>query len=80
MSVENDWEPDMSIPFPGSSDDMMNTIATLRARVAQLEAALRSLAEGTKWKSVDKDNMEFEGRVTYYQLDQARAALKDTSQ
>lgn len=29
----------------------------------------------TKWKSVDKDNMEFEGRVTCYQLDKARAAL-----
>ena len=28
-------------PFPGSSDDMMDTIAALRARVAQLEAALR---------------------------------------
>ena len=49
----------------------------LRARVAQLEEALRFLIEGTKWKSVDRDNMEFEGRVTCYQLDQARAALKD---
>ena len=27
-------------PFPGSPDDMMNTIAALRARVAKLEAAL----------------------------------------
>lgn len=40
MSVENDWEPDMSIPFPGSPDDMMNIIAALRARVEKLEAAL----------------------------------------
>ena len=31
----------MSEPFPGSPDDMMNTIAELRARVAKLEAALR---------------------------------------
>ena len=37
MSVENDWEPDMSVPFPGSPDDMMDTIAALRARVAKLE-------------------------------------------
>ena len=43
MSVENDWEPDMSVPFPGSPDDMMNTIATLRARVAKLETALKKL-------------------------------------
>ena len=27
-------------PFPGSPDDMMNTIASLRARVAKLEEAL----------------------------------------
>ena len=47
----------------------------LRARVAKLEAALKFLLEDTKWKSVDKDNMEFEGRVTCYQLDRGRAAL-----
>ena len=52
----------------------------LHARVAKLEAALRFLREDTKWKSVDKDNMEFEGRVTCYQLDQVRAALKDAPQ
>ena len=67
-------------PFPGSPDDMMNTTAALRARVAKLEAALRFLFEETKWKSADKDNMEFEGRVTCYQLDKARAALKDAPQ
>ena len=57
-----------------------NDLLGLRARVAQLEAALRFLREETKWKSVDKDNMEFEGRVTCYQLDQALAALKDAPQ
>ena len=55
-------------------------IAALRARVAKLEDALRFLFEETKWKSADKDNMEFEGRVTCYQLDKARAALKDAPQ
>ena len=55
-------------------------LLALRARVAQLEAALSFLFEETKWKSTDKDNMEFEGRVTCYQLDQARAALKDAPQ
>ena len=50
------------------------------ARVAKLEEALRFLFEETKWKSADKDNMEFEGRVTCYQLDRARAALKDAPQ
>ena len=45
-----------------------------RADIARLREALLFLLE-TKWKSVDKDNMEFEGRVTCYQLDKARAAL-----
>ena len=52
----------------------------LRARVAKLEAALISMTKGANWKSADKDNMEFEGRLTCYQLDQARAALKDAPQ
>ena len=30
-------------PLPGSPDDMMNTIAALRARVAKLEAALKDV-------------------------------------
>ena len=56
-----------------------DVIAALCARVAQLEAALISMTKGANWKSADKDNMEFEGRVTCYQLDQARAALKDAT-
>ena len=32
-------------PFPGSPDDMMNTIAALRARVAELEAALTKIRD-----------------------------------
>lgn len=47
------------------------------ARVAKLEAALISMTKGANWKSADKDNMEFEGRVNCYQLDRARAALED---
>ena len=54
-----------------------NDLVALRARVVQLEAALISMTHVANWKSVDKDNMEFEGRVTCYQLDLARAALKD---
>ena len=56
---------------------MTDELLALRARMAQLEAALRFLFEETKWNSVDKDNMEFDGRVTCYQLDRARAALKN---
>jgi hypothetical protein len=51
----------------------------LRAENERLREALNFLMT-TEWKSVDKDNMEFEGRVTCYQLDKARAALKDAPQ
>ena len=71
MSEEPDW--------PTVAQLVKNNDA-LRARVAKLEAALRSMVEGTKWKSADKDNMEFDGRVNCYQLDNARAALKDAPQ
>jgi hypothetical protein len=80
--------------------EAVNSHATLKARIAELEANERAYEsilgkrtynevaehiaelEGaldflfkTKWKSIDRDNMEFEGRVTCYQLDRARAAL-----
>ena len=60
--------------------DQARQVESLRARVAKLDEELRFLIEETKWKSVDRDNMEFEGRITCYQLDQARAALKDAPQ
>ena len=47
-----------------------------RAENERLREALRFLFAETKWKPIDKDNMEFEGRVSCYQLDKARAALK----
>ena len=56
--------------------DMMDVIERLRAENARLRA-LPVLFENIKWKSVDNDNMEFEGRVTCYQLDAARAAMRD---
>jgi hypothetical protein len=90
MSIENDWEPDMSVPFPGSPDDMMNTIAALRARVAKLEAALRPFAkEGAKWNdhaphdlhpsiaSTDAMYLGDEAEFTIGDFRAARAALKD---
>ena len=54
-------------------------ILALRAENERLREALNFLMT-TRWKSVDKDNMEFEGRVTCYQLDKARAALEDAPQ
>ena len=71
--INKGGSPDVLGQKLGGSDELL----ALRARVAQIEAALRFLFEETKWNSVDKDNMEFDGRVTCYQLDRARAALKD---
>jgi len=50
--------------------------AKLRKQLGKRTEALEFLLK-TKWKSIDRDNMEFEGRVTCFQLDQARAALTD---
>jgi hypothetical protein len=55
-------------PFPGSSDDMMNTIAALRARVAKLEAALGEIA--SRWRFSNSDELG----------DIAADALKDEPQ
>ena len=55
-------------------DVLVEILRQQHFRIETLEAALRFLLD-TKWKSVDKDNMEFEGRVSCYQLDKARAAL-----
>lgn len=52
--------------------------AVLKSRIEELENALDFLLQ-TRWKSVEKDNMEFEGRVTCYQLDRARDALSNRS-
>ena len=57
-------------------NEAVKTMAALRAENGRLREALSFLMK-TKWKSVDRDNMEFEGRVTCYQLERARAALKD---
>jgi len=47
-------------------------LTTANERVRVLEDALASI----KWKSIDRDNMEFEARITYVQMDNIRAALK----
>lgn len=49
-----------------------NDDATLIAEAPALVEAL----EGIKWKSADKDNMEFAARITYVQMDKIRAVLK----
>jgi hypothetical protein len=48
-------------------------LSRLRAENERLRAAL----EDIKWRSVDRDNMEFEARITCFQMDNIRAALKE---
>ena len=63
--------------------DALDREAALRARVAQLGAALISMTKGANWKSADKDNMEFEGQAMtdaefYNELDNlAAVAMAD---
>ena len=66
-------------PFPGSPDDMMETIATLRARMAKLEAAhIEAMAELIYLRRYGKDGAVWwanESKDVW--RDKARAALKD---
>ena len=55
-------------PFPGSPDDMMNTVTALRARVAKLEEALTSAQHLIR--NLGGQHGEL--------LDRIDAALKDT--
>lgn len=49
----------------------------IRAHNAEArEKKLLGLLEGIKWKSADKDNMEFTARITCFQRDDIRAALR----
>ena len=74
-------------PLPGSSDDMMNTIAALRARVAKLEAAAKAALlfhRGGEWTTEDQEAwFALTGELdatTKVLCDSARAALKDAPQ
>ena len=49
------------------------------AMFVEMQAEIDRLREALKepeWKSADKDNMEFEARITCWQMDNIRAALK----
>lgn len=48
-------------------------LTAARARIAALEEALRDI----KWRSVDRDNMEFGAKITCFQMDAIRAALHE---
>ena len=64
------------------SDHM--TIAVAHGKNAETEANARLIAaapellealEGIRWKSDDKDSMEFAARITYVQMDAIRATI-----
>jgi hypothetical protein len=48
-------------------------VEALRARIRQFEEALASI----KWRSIDRDNMEFSATITCFQMDRLNAAMKD---
>ncbi len=53
--------------------DLEEEVVRQAATIERLRAALKNI----KWQSVDKDNMEFEARITCFQMDNIRAALKE---
>jgi hypothetical protein len=56
----------------------MKITEKLRKERNILRNALSFLYKDTDWESIDKDNMEFRGTVSCYQIDAARNALRDT--
>jgi hypothetical protein len=56
----------------GPFSDMEDLCSRAAAEVERLRAAL----DGIMWVSADKDNMEFAARITCFQMDKIRAALK----
>ena len=61
-------------PFPGSPDDMMNTIAALRARVVKLEEALNWFLNDERFQVGVGGNPN----VVKKMIEDARAALSQT--
>jgi hypothetical protein len=51
--------------------------AGLLHRAADEIERLRAALRGVKWRSADKDNMEFAATITYSQMDEIRAALAE---
>lgn len=56
-----------------SLDDAANEIERLHAQLDKAKEALRE----PKWKSAEKDNMEFSARITCWQMDRIRATLTE---
>jgi len=58
-----------------SNDDLLATARADRQTLWDEVRALRELLSSIKWKSIDKDNMEFEARATCYFMDKVRNAV-----
>ena len=58
----------------GITQEEAEANARLIAEAPNMLKALKFLLAGS-WKSIDKDNMEFEGKVSTFQLEMARAAI-----
>ena len=63
-------------PFPGSPDDMMNTIAALRARVAKLETMLQEVTDICMTILTDKEASDADKQLADRFVDCIRATLQ----
>jgi hypothetical protein len=60
-----------NLPVNPDGPEAVEALTTMQAR----EATLIDLLRGIKWRSADRDNMEFAGTITYWQMDKIREAL-----
>lgn len=59
-------------------EDMIRAANRIEALSAECEA-LQAVLASIKWKSADRDNMEFAATITYSQMDRIRTTLQQTN-
>lgn len=70
--------PEAASIGPRRPQDMADDLRALLSERAELLAAverMRAMLNGIKWRSIDRDNMEFSATITCWQMDAIRAAL-----
>lgn len=56
---------------------LLDEVLREKTHIKELEARL-DVVRDIKWKSADKDNMEFTTTITYYQREKLQVALKES--
>ena len=61
--------------FANVYNDDVQLLLSERAELLAAVEGMRAMLSGIKWRSIDRDNMEFSATITCWQMDAIRAAL-----